>query len=194
MPDAGSHAAGTASIPDTERNPDQLRVLQRLCEFSHQLYAEEADRSRALNQGSRNLYLVLAATVAFIGAVAKWLTPTGSDFFPEVGQWLFLALAVAASSLVLAAFVFCLLASRVRQFERLCDPLELAARSALITREIDMLAEISANQLVAADRNHAANERKARHLAIAYLCYFCSIGLFLLASVTFAIWQAGVTI
>lgn len=179
-------------MDDDRRPPNPTGLLVRLEEYSRRMYEEENDRTSRLNGASRNLFLILAATVAFLGAVAEWLLPRPADELPTSGGWLLVVLLMIASLLALASFVCILFALRVRTFERLCDPFNLATRSLFFQSEDEVLAVMISDQLIASGRNHRVNETKAGMLSRAYLFYFTSTAVVMLATLIALAAQRGV--
>lgn len=161
---------------------NSLNLLVRLEEYSRRLYEEENDRSLRLNGGAKNLFLILGATVAFLGAVIQWFLPNPTIHLSNAASWVIAVLLAIGFLLATACFILILMALRVRTFERQCDPIDLAGRSIFLQSEDELLSEIISNQLVASGRNFLVNENKAAMLSRAYYCYFFSTASVILAA------------
>lgn len=154
-------------------------TLVRLEEFSRRLYEEEINRSHHLNGSAKNLFLILAATIAFLGSLIQWLLSNPIVSLSNFGNWLVAVLFMLGVTFAIASFVFILLTLNVRAYERLCDPIKLVSRMLVTQIEEELLSEIISNYLVATDRNLKANAGKATVLSRAYYSYFTSTAFFL---------------
>lgn len=118
----------------------------------------------------------MSATVALVGATLKWWVPSPIDSGLTASSLVSLPF-LGAIALGVVAFVFVLLALRVRSFERLCDPRRFATKTMFMNTQGELVASIVSNYVVTIERNFSVNERKARLLRRAWLAYFLSVSL-----------------
>lgn len=172
-----------------EQKPTQTNqeILSRLAEYCKYLYEEEKGRTERLEK-KVNIFSV-ALGGSFVAVFLKLPVGRMSAFinFSQPNAFIATVLLFVSLLLFIMSSFFTFLVYKVRKFERLSDPKQMAAKAQAMTDEVEMLSAIIADYTVATNKNHDINDAKARHLSYALLCLVSALLLIVVSLVLFNI-------
>lgn len=160
----------TENIGEQELTRPQYEILSRLAEYCKYLYEEEKQRTERLERK------VNVFTVALGGSFVAVLLKLPSErilSFTDISQptaiVVCIPFAISLLFFILSSF-YTFLVYKVRKFERLSNPKEMAKKVQSMRKEVEFLSAMIADYTVATNKNHDINENKARYLSYALLC------------------------
>jgi hypothetical protein len=165
-----------------KRKADQtnLRILNRLVEYSKYLYEEEKARTERIER-KLNLFGVMIGGSIIGVLVGIPFEKVGILYRTNRPLLIVLSFLLASSAgLLLLSSVFVFLVYRVRGFERPSDPKVTALKAMSMTGEGELLKTMVADYSVAANRSHELNNKKVRHLSHALESYLSAFVLFVI--------------
>lgn len=165
----------TENKSEQEHAASQCEILKRLVEYCRYLYEEEKQRTERIERK------VNVFTVALGGGFVALLLKSPSerilsfiDFSQPTALLACIPFAISLLLFILSSF-YTFLVYKVRKFERLSNPKEMATRAQSMADEAELLSAIIADYTVATNKNHDINENKAHHLSYALLCLLVAL-------------------
>lgn len=172
----------TENSGEQEPAQSQCEILNRLADYCKYLYEEEKQRTERLER-KVNVFTV-ALGGGFVAVLLKLPSErifSFTDFSQPTALVVCIPFAISLLLFLLSSF-YTFLVYKVRKFERLSNPKEMARKAQSMTDEAEFLSALIADYTVATNKNHDINENKARHLSYALLCLLGAL-LFIIISV-----------
>ncbi len=165
-------------------NKESLKILLEYCKH---LYDEESNRTKRIEQKINIQSFILGGGVLVIFGIPidKFTELLNSSPLLHGIIILILLLFFTSTCLFLFSSIFTILVYRVRIFERLCDPKIIATDSVVSENTSDLLSKIIADYVIAANRNHEINNKKANYLSKALFSLLAGIILFVFSIIIF---------
>lgn len=163
---------------------EQNKFQKQLHNYTKYLYEEEKHRTEYLNTATNTYLAFITFSFSFAAGVLYWLIPQLDGIALNaltLAQTLGLIGLAGAILLLTLALVFTVLVVKVRAFERLCVPEEFAEEASQHGDEEKLVNAITANYVVATERNFAINNRKTMYLAYALQSYITGFVLFIVS-------------
>jgi hypothetical protein len=161
-----------------------MNNLIRLLDYFKYLYEEEKQRNEKLNSATNTYLVVITFAFSFSAGLLSWLSPKATNLSTILNDkfQLLLILGLGVSILILLlSLIFTLLVIKVRQFERLCSPVDFATKASIMENEDELISSIISNYVVATERNFLINNKKARFLTLGMQAYLIGFILLLIS-------------
>ncbi|MDD4051640.1 MAG: hypothetical protein PHR28_07065, partial [candidate division Zixibacteria bacterium] len=173
--------------PESQR--DTIAKNKVLYEYCKYLYEMEDSRGDKLN-GLVRTYMSFIAFALGGGATIIQFVIDRENYVQisrsqSASVALFMLTSISAC-LILCSGVLTIFAAKIRRFEGLNSACKVTIQAVLLKGEGQLIPILTADYAVAADRNYANNQRKAKYLSLAVAVYLAGI---LVAVIDYALFQ-----
>jgi hypothetical protein len=140
-----------------------------------------------LNSATNTYLVFITFAFTFTAGLLNWLIDPikillSKDF--TLIQYIFIISMGLAILLIVLSLIFTILVVKVHKFERLCIPKDFALEMSNVNEESEILTSITSHHIVATERNHMVNNRKAKLLSFGLQAYISGFILFILSVIT----------
>lgn len=184
---------------NNELNQIDKNIQVRLLEYCKYLYEEEKERKNNLNDSVKT-YIVFLTFILGVGVLK--ILPLEKLILLLKNKSInqnFIIFSIIVFSLSIFIFfislIFTILILKTWKFERPSDPKITTLKSVCMENENELLSSIIADYIIACNRNHAINDKKAKLLSYALFSLITGMIFFIVSLLIFNsifLWIGGI--